>query len=196
MNKEGTERGFTLIELIVSIGLFSVVMMISVGALLSLVEANRKARALQSVMNNLNVTLDGMVRAIRMGAAYNCGTEGVPGSGGGDCGYLGAPTPESGTMFSFAPFGSSASAVNERWVYYFEDGRIYRSEEGGANSIEVTAPEVVIEDMDFYLTGSARRNGDQPKLVIVIKGIAGGDRLKTSATFYIQATAVQRSLDL
>jgi prepilin-type N-terminal cleavage/methylation domain-containing protein len=189
MNNDGTQRGFTLIELIVSIGLFSVVMMISVGALLSLVEANRKARALQSVMNNLNVTLDGMVRAIRMGAAYNCGTEGVPGSGGEDC-------PTGGTTFSFAPFGSSASAANERWVYTFSDGRIYRSEEGGANSIEVTAPEVVIEEMNFYLTGSERRDGNQPKVVFVIKGIAGGDRLKTSATFYIQATAVQRSLDL
>src|SRR3989344_8697452 len=53
-------RGFTLVEMIVAIALFSIVMVVSVGALLALVTANRKAQALQSVMNNLNIALDGM----------------------------------------------------------------------------------------------------------------------------------------
>ena len=41
--------GFTLVEMIVAVALFAVVMLISVAALLSLVDANRKAQALQSV---------------------------------------------------------------------------------------------------------------------------------------------------
>src|SRR3989338_2524865 len=57
-NTYRASRGFTLVELIVSIGLFAIVMLISVGALLALTGANRKAQALQSVMNNLNVALD------------------------------------------------------------------------------------------------------------------------------------------
>jgi hypothetical protein len=36
----------------------------------------------------------------------------------------------------------------------------------------------------------------QPKLLIVIKGTAGGGNVNTSTTFHIQATAVQRVLDL
>src|SRR3989338_1985894 len=68
-----TARGFTLVEMIVSVALFATVMLVSVGALLSLMGANRKAQALQSVMNNLNVALDGMVRSIRMGSNYHCG---------------------------------------------------------------------------------------------------------------------------
>ena len=66
------ERGFSLVEMIVAVTLFAVVMLVSVGALLSLVNATRKARALESVMNNLNVTLDSMVRSLRMGmGSYN-----------------------------------------------------------------------------------------------------------------------------
>src|SRR3989344_5257439 len=64
------QRGFTLVEMIVAIALFSVVMIVCVGALLALVNANRKAQALQSVMNNLNIALDGMVRSVRMGNSY------------------------------------------------------------------------------------------------------------------------------
>ena len=44
------QDGFTLIEMLVSIALFAIVMVVCVGALLSLVTANKKAQALESVM--------------------------------------------------------------------------------------------------------------------------------------------------
>src|SRR3989344_1317808 len=69
-----TQKGFTLVEMIVSAGLFAVVMLVSVTALLSLVDANRKTQALHSVMNNLNIALDSMVRSLRMGSVYHCGS--------------------------------------------------------------------------------------------------------------------------
>src|SRR3989338_4304258 len=81
-------RGFTLVETIVATALFTVVMLIAVGSLLSIVSVNRKAQALHLVMNNLNVALDGMVRAIRTGSNYYCGgggyedPQGCSGGGG------------------------------------------------------------------------------------------------------------------
>jgi prepilin-type N-terminal cleavage/methylation domain-containing protein len=197
-----TERGFSLIELMVAITLFAVVMLVSVGALLSLVDANRKARSLESVMNNLNIAVDGMVRSIRMGNTYNCNATAVPAHEvGGDCG-LGAD------LFSFAPFGSNPDVQTERWVYYFEEGagesggRLLRSRTGNlGDAVAITAPEVNIEDVTFYVDGTIRANTlsqdkTQPKVVMVIKGTAGAGNAKTETTFYIQATAVQRVLDL
>jgi len=73
-NTKYRSHGFTLIEMIVAVGLFSIVMLVSISALLSLVDANRKAQALQSVMNNLNIAVDGMVREIREGSNYRCGS--------------------------------------------------------------------------------------------------------------------------
>lgn len=194
-------RGFSLVELMVAITLFAVVMLVAVGALLALVDANRKARSLESVMNNLNIAIDGMVRSMRMGNTFNCNNTVIPDPNfGGDC-------SNGDDLFSFAPFGSDPAVESERWVYSFvpgsgdTPGQIWRSRSGGSNAEPITAPEVNVEDLTFYVIGTVRANTpsldtSQPKVVIVIKGTAGSDNAKTETTFYIQATAVQRVLDL
>lgn len=195
-------RGFTLVEMMVSISLFGVIMLVSVGALLSLVDANRKARSLESVMNNLNISLDSMVRAIRMGTHYNCGSTAIPQAPNwGDCAQGVAPLTIVPAVFSFAPYGSNPAAQTERTVYSIANdaqgrARLYRSQNGGSASIPVTAPEVEIEEMQMYVVGSAPQDVTQPKVVIVVRGAAGEDGTNIRTTFYIQATAVQRALDI
>lgn len=201
MQQPSGSRGFSLVELMVAISLFAMVMLVAVGALLSLVDANRKARALESVMNNLNIAVDGMVRSMRMGNTYNCNSEVAPDPvNGGDCG-------DGENMVSFTPFGEDPTDNSERWVYEFiprsgeTPGRLWRSREGGANAEPITAPEVDIEDVTFYVFGTIRANSpsqntSQPKIVVVIKGTAGSESTRSETTFYLQATAVQRVLDL
>lgn len=188
-------RGFSLVEMVVAVALFAVIMLVAIGALLALVDANRKARTLESVMNNLNISLDSMIRAVRMGTNYNCGSTLIPNpSTGADC--------ETGaTLLSFAPYGSDETQQAERTVYSFEvdaagAGRLYRSQDGGDNSIPITAQEIDIDEVTFYAIGTKPGDVTQPKVVVVVKGTAGGENLKTRTTFYIQATAVQRSLDI
>lgn len=188
-------RGFSLIELIVAVALFSVVMLVSVATLLALVDANRKAQALQSVMNNLNVALDSMVRSIRMGTTYHCGT-------GAYASELSCPLGN--TVFAFEPFGGDPNDSSDQWVYEYDNvtKRIYKSEHGGLSRLPITAPEVAIEDMRFFVIGTDRGcdvspcDTIQPKVVISVRGTAGTDKARTTTTFSIQATAVQRILDL
>ena len=193
---EATSRGFTLLELMVSVTLFTIVMMVAVGSLLSLVDANRKARSLESVINNLNITLDGMVRSIRMGTKYNCTDAAIPVQGVDDDCTTGA------TSFSFAPFGSNADVQNQRFYYTFvpgvngSNGQLFRSKNGGNTPpVAITAPEVSITDFTFYVVGTEARDISQPKVVIVIKGTSGSTE-RTQTKFHIQATAVQRTLDI
>ena len=47
--EEKNTGGFTLLEMIVAIGVFSVVMLVAAGSLLSIVSANRKAQAQKAV---------------------------------------------------------------------------------------------------------------------------------------------------
>ena len=188
--RKSGKGGFTLVELIVSIGLFSIVMLISVGALLALTGANRKAQALQSVMNNLNIALDGMVRSIRMGSDYNGSSNCTSNSGGPkDC-------TGGTTVFSFEPFGGNPTDPTDQWVYSYSAGRIYKSVQGGANPIALTSLEITIDSMKFYVVGTQRGDTNQPKVVVTMQGTAGASNLKTKTTFRIQATAVQRLLDL
>src|SRR5436853_500978 len=68
------KNGFTLIELMVASSIIIIVMVISIGAVLSIVDANRKAQSLNSVITNLNFAVESMVRDMREGKNFCQGT--------------------------------------------------------------------------------------------------------------------------
>ncbi len=187
-NQNQHARGFTLIEMMVAVALFAIVMLVATSALLALMNATRKAQALQSVMNNLNTALDGMVRAIRMGDEYYCGgiSAGTNNCTGGS------------TLFSFAPYGTDATQQSTRWAYRYNatNKSIEKSVNGGASFVAITAPEIQVDDFKFYVVGTTRSDSVQPRALIVVKGTAGDEKVGTRTTFSIQATAVQRLLDI
>lgn len=188
------ERGFTLIEMIVAVGLFAVVMLVSTAALLALVGANRKAHALQSVMNNFSVALDGMVRSVRMGSEYHCGAGDIT---------LPQSCEDGDTKLAFKPYCEENCDALNRWVYVYDNngtfcgqGRLCKSENNGSTYYAVTAGDVSIVDFTFYVVGTTRSDTIQPKVVVAVSGTAGGNDIKTQTSFSIQATAVQRILDI
>jgi prepilin-type N-terminal cleavage/methylation domain-containing protein len=65
-------RGFTLVEMIVSLALFSVVAVIAIGALLKVIDANNKAQSIQSAVTNINFALESMSRDLRTGTGIQC----------------------------------------------------------------------------------------------------------------------------
>jgi len=69
-SKVSGNRGFTLIEMIVSLALFTVVAVVSIGALLKIMDANRKSITLKTVTNNINFALESMTREMRVGTQY------------------------------------------------------------------------------------------------------------------------------
>jgi prepilin-type N-terminal cleavage/methylation domain-containing protein len=185
-----THTGFSLIELMVSVALFSVVMMVSIGSLLALADANRKAQALQSVMNNLNTAIDGMVRSIRMGTVYHCGNFGS---------YDTARSCDNGdTLIAFEAYGGDTGTGADQWAYWYDANtkRLYKSENAGGTQFALTAPEVQIDSATFYVVGAESTDRIQPKAVIVLRGTAGGTSAKTRTTFTVQSTAVQRAIDV
>jgi prepilin-type N-terminal cleavage/methylation domain-containing protein len=192
-------RGFTLVEMLVSVALFAVVMVVCVGALLSLVGANKKAQALQSVMNNLNVSIDSMMRTVRTGRAYHCG----------DSSHTLNSCAEGQPSFSFAPYGAPVGDLSKRIVYAYVQtgtsgcvtqigtgGCIMKSVDGGSTYSQMTSSDVSITDMTFFVSGTSPFDDIQPEVVIVILGTAGDGTIKVSTSFHLQATALQRILDL
>ncbi|MEX0917160.1 MAG: type II secretion system protein [Candidatus Paceibacterota bacterium] len=173
-----SERGFTLIEIIVAVGVFSIVVLVAIGSLLSLVDTNKKAQALKSVMNNLNFALENMSRNIRTGTEYDCGSVG----GDTDC-------ANGDTRLTFL------SSENETITYRLNGTQIERKV-GGDPFLAITASEVEIDAFAFYVTGTGESSGElQPRVTMTIGGSAGKtDRIRTE--FKLQATVSQRLLDL
>ena len=194
-----TSRGFTLIEMMVAVSLFAIVMLVGVGALLSLVQANARAQAINSVMNNLNAALESMSRTIRVGTTYHCETSSTPPSPGilalpQDCPT--ASYPNTNVLFAFEGANGDPNNPNDQIVYRLHGTQLERSLAAGASGtfVAITAPEVSIDQFNFYVIGSARGDGVQPRVLMRIQGSAlvpGGQ-----TQFTVQASVVQRLLDI
>lgn len=186
-------RGFTLIEMLVSVAIFATVMTIALGALLSMSESDRRAQTLKSVINNLNFSMDAMSRSIRTGTDYHCDASATPVSDPRDC--------------AAAPAGSVAfkDAYGRRVIYQFETsnaalcgqpsgavGCIVRSIDAGPYA-PLTSSEVRITNLQFYVTG-AQSATVQPHMVILLSGSVAVSPSQTSS-FDLQTSVTQRLYD-
>jgi prepilin-type N-terminal cleavage/methylation domain-containing protein len=61
------DKGFTLVELLVSMAVFGILMALAIGVFVSATQAQRKLTSLMTTNNNLNLILEQMSREIRMG---------------------------------------------------------------------------------------------------------------------------------
>lgn len=200
LQKARSVRGFTLVEMMVSVAIFAVVMTISLGALLAMSESDRKAQTLKSVINNLNFSLDSMSRAIRTGTSYHCDVS-APTVNSltvtvRDC--AGAP----GNSFAFRASGGTITVYRlttsdtDATLCGQPTGRvgcIVRSTDGGSTYSALTSSEVYINTLSFYVTGATAATV-QPKVTILISGVVTVTATQTSP-FNLQTSVTQRLYD-
>lgn len=193
------QAGFSLIELLVSLMLFTVVVVIAVGSLLMLIDANAKAQNMQEVMTNLSFALDSMTREIRTGYGYFCA--GTP--------WMETNTPSvtqtrdctQQTALSILEGGSSLTAgeANPRVSYRLANGRIERRIGTGTDWFPLTSEDVIIDQMFFTVKNSATystaTNRLQPTVSIYIGGRAGVIE-GVDTRFNMQTTVTRRLIDI
>ena len=217
MNRSVTQSGFTLVEMIVSLALFSVVITIAVGALLVLIASNERFQEEQSVMTNLSFAIDSMTREIRTGVNYFCDSQdsanGVSAGqrifqNGQDLSFEPTQDCQNGNSsdrryhgISFVEGGQSITgSADTRIVYFFDDteGKIYRRVSGN-DAQSIVSSGIFIENAEFFVTGSDPLSDgsseiDQATVSIVIE--ARETDSAADSTYNIQTTVVQRTLDI
>lgn len=176
-----TQKGFTLTELLVAVSLFIIVVTISIGALLTIFDANKKSQSAKTVMDNLNLSIENMTRTVRFGRDYHCDS----GSG-----ILTSPNncPGGGTRLAVSFAGDTV-------VYRLNGTAIQKSDDGGSTYTSITSTDTVIEYLLFYVFGNPASDSVQPYVVAVVKGHVG-ERATVQTTFSIQTLMSQRTLDL
>ena len=184
MSMSTPQRGYSLLEMLVSIGLFSLVMLLATGAFLKFMALDRIARYTNDVTNNLSFAVDSMSRSMRTGIAYDCG----PVDATKNC----WPTP--GNQFSFQD-------DQGRLVTYLvkTDGSIGRCVTSGCtgtNAVSLTDKRITIQSLNFYVRGVGTGDGRQPQVLISIQGLMQPDPNNPAIHFSIQTTALQRFLEL
>jgi prepilin-type N-terminal cleavage/methylation domain-containing protein len=177
-------RGYTLLEMIVAVGIFAVVMLAATGAYLSLLKLDRHARGVNDVVANLSFAVDSMARSIRTGVTYSCS----PGDANGN------NTNGTCTQLTFLD-----SEVPRRTVVYRLQGQQVIAQitpQGGSTiTAALTDPRIRVDALTFYVQGVGTGDGVQPQVIMSLKGtMAAGQNAST--TFSIQSTATQRLLEL
>ncbi|MDD5165698.1 MAG: prepilin-type N-terminal cleavage/methylation domain-containing protein [Candidatus Pacebacteria bacterium] len=207
----GYQSGFTLIEIIVSLGIFAVVAVIAVGALVRVTSANRQAQAIQSGVNNVSFILDAISREMRVGTGYKCSwsDSSMLDSNnliitGATCDLNAVYESPKDTLISFTSSNTDGTS-NLIYSYLFHtvtNGStqkivIYKGEETatikGSNVVfnPVTSESVNITD---YKAGIFGGNTSYPYGLAFIR-IAGyaGIKIKDQSVFDVQTTISQRA---
>jgi len=174
------EGGFSLIEIMVAMSIFMVVMVISSGSIISIFGANQKSKSLRSVMDNLNISMEGMTRNIRFGTNYHCGLS-TPVTEPADCGG------GDSTIHLLTEDGRQVK-------YWLLGNRIMRTI--NSEDSPVTSSDVTITRLTFFVFGSnPLPNTSQARVIIVINGEVG-IKEETKSRFSLQTTVSQREIDL
>jgi len=186
--------GFTLFEMIVSLGIFSIAMLMILSSLLSITSAQKKAVTLQTVEDNLRFVIDSMSKEIRTGFDYDCGNTGAP----NNCGNTNNNCVSAASSIAFVPARASVDKV----IYEFDavDKDIKKTEilaDGGGTvgPYTITGSDITIDDLRFCVVGAGSANGLQPRATIMLRATSeiGADR--TQSSFDVQTTVAQRKID-
>lgn len=165
-NRFQKNKGFTLIEMLVSIALFSIVLTIVIGSIFTIVDSNKKARSLSTVMNNLNFAVESMTRDIKTadpGSSLYKITEGVL---------------------------SLRDDQNINVVYEKRGDLLMKSK--NSSETNLLPEEVVVGQFDVDVI---RSSSGQPRVFIYLKGYVELSE-KTKSDFVIQTTVSPRKLNI
>lgn len=223
LSSNKNQVGFTLIEMIVSLAIFSIIVTITIGALLVLIASNQKLQGEQSVMTNLAFALDSMTREIRTGTNFYC-VEAASYSQSGpnnafDSGFdldsdigLDTISCNSGVVtsntklqgVSFIEAGDSVTGTAAsvgRILYYFDetdsDNKMLKRKVGTGAGQPIVSSGLKIVDAEFFVSGSEPLSGGNTyytQPAVTIHITA--KELDNDKLYYLQTTVTQRTLDL
>jgi prepilin-type N-terminal cleavage/methylation domain-containing protein len=192
INNLQKNKGFTLVELLVATLIFTMVAVVSMGALLTTFDSAKNARALRFAMDNVNFAVESMTRSIRMGTNYVCvrGEEGIRMVENPD---ETADCENGGTFIAFIPQKTEEKGLRVGYKQTTrEDGTLTLQRcSGGDECVDIVAPDVNIEELNFVVKGSSPTDQRQASVYITIKGNVMVKGEPTS--FSIQTMASQRN---
>ena len=181
----------------VSISIFSIVMVMCMGSILTVLNSNRKSQSLRAIMDNLDYSLDSMTRNIRFGTVYHCDESVSPINSPRDC------VSASSIVFTRSDGAQVIYRLNGTHIEETVSNSLIGTDNG---TFSMTSPDVTIQTFSFAVSGSLPYppSGStclsigydclQPEVIIVIKGYAGASN-ETQSSFSLETTVSQKTFD-
>jgi len=195
--KRSKAHGFTIVEMLVAMSIFTIVMTVSIGTLIAVIRAGAAAEENQALTAHISFVLDIMTRKIRTGYNYYCANDVEQGSylylSTNDCSNgaseLAFTDGKTGNRVGYR-FNATDNSIEQR-IDEWEGGSTYTAGSWTA----ITSGTVVIEDLTFVLEDSTPGDDYQPRVRVLLQGTPSADQ-REDFSFHIQTTVASRSIDL
>ncbi len=184
MFQVSSKKGFTLVELLVSIGIFIVIFVVMMGTLVFGIRIQRRLLIEQQAVDELSYAIEYMSRALRLAiredGSFNCLSNG----------------------YSYQNPGGNVSKIRfinhlqgDDCQEFFLENNVLRHRKGiGASEqiFDLTSPGLTVTDTKFSLLGETSGDGLQPRASIILRiSYPEGPSL-----INVETTVSQRRLDV
>jgi len=163
-------KGFTLVELVISVFVFSVLIGIAGGIFVSSLNLQRKAINIKKIEENGRFILEVMTREIRVANPIN--------------------TPDNNCPTSPTSTLSFVHPVNGNIEYSLVNKEVHRKVE--TEDTTISNPDVEVTKLNFCISGNAGGDNKQPRVTILLSLKAGLGKEEVSLD--LQTTVSQRGL--
>jgi prepilin-type N-terminal cleavage/methylation domain-containing protein len=196
------KKGFTLIEMLVTVGLFAIIITIAVGGFVNAERTQRQVSSLISAQSNVSLALEQMSREIRTGY-YFCHTPGdyTNKSVCDDINNTSSPTcaaiPSSSTSPTLlCPSLNFYDAEGNEINYSWNDGALTENINSSTQPQSITGNTVYVKYLKFQLFGQTEGDHWPPRITISL-GIAASstDPAVANDVFNLETTVSARTID-
>lgn len=174
-----SERGFTLLELVIALAIFMVILIILGGMVLGAVRAQRVAIATQQVQDTLRSALEILGRDIRLAAKNTTASSCVPARADF--------SPSSGESSSLTFISDRGKCLK----YSLSNQQVHRLIDGATDEV-LTSDNALITALNFNIFGEGN-DQTQPRIVV---RLAAQSKTSNQVTMQVETTLAQRELDV
>ena len=165
--------GFTLIEVMVAVSIFTIVVTVGIGSLMTVNKGYRQSQLQRTAIDNIAFAMESMAREIRIGTNYTID------------GFITNPLDlenEEAAKFAFLSFDIDNNEVideEDEVIYLLSQGTI----EMYVNNIlvgKLTSEDVTVTGLEFILEEQYGNDSKQPYVTIHISAVASGSNQESS----------------
>lgn len=197
-NNIKNNNGFTLVEMLVAVGIFASVMVVAMGSLLNIIDVNRKSKSIKSAIDNVSFAIDSISRDMQSGGTYQCysgsswvSTSSTCISGSSYVKYIG---PSGSTQYRFVSNPVPGEGNIQRCIGGACNPTATDMQSGIWQSITAPTSTMTITNLKFYVLGSDSDYSTnppdrrQPRVLLVLEGQVTDPKKNTQTRFNLQTT--------
>jgi prepilin-type N-terminal cleavage/methylation domain-containing protein len=177
---KGKSCGFTLVEMLVAVAIFSIVTSVAIGFFTTAIKSQRKVLAQQQLLDQASYAMEYMSRAIRMAKKDDVSIGGVT----KDC------LPENKVNYTISQGGVKFRTYdNSCQQFYLSAGQLIENKDDVI--LPLTSPSLVVKSFTIIPSGWDQSDSFQPAVTIFLD-----IEYPDLAEIKIQTTISQRNLDV